>query len=44
MLQRIDARTTWAIYLHYRDGWEKALEAGEDVTSAIPAHYMDWYY
>ena len=44
VLQRIDAQTTWNIYLRYRDGWEEALQAGEDVTGAIPAHYMDWYY
>jgi hypothetical protein len=39
-----DAKAALDVYLAHRDAWEEALAEGKDVTSAIPNHYVDWYF
>ncbi|KAH8077440.1 ribonuclease H-like domain-containing protein [Filobasidium floriforme] len=39
-----DAKAAFDVYLAHREGWEEALTEGKDVTSAIPNHYVDWYF
>ena len=42
--QMEDAKAAFDVYLAHRDAWEEALSEGKDVTSAIPNHYVDWYF
>lgn len=39
-----DAKAAFDVYLAHREAWEEALAEGKDVTSAIPNHYVDWYF
>jgi hypothetical protein len=39
-----DAKAALDVYLVHREAWEEALVEGKDVTSAIPNHYVDWYF